>query len=143
MDRISSGLAAAALLLGASSLAMAETAKQQSAQAQSNNPPAAAQQSQSSTGQPQPAANASRNAVGDETKKKSPEGASGSSTAEATPGRNSFTEGQAKSRIESSGFQNVTGLKKDDQGIWTGQAMKDGKQVTVQLDFQGDVTTKP
>ena len=57
-------------------------------------------------------------------------------------GRNSFTEGQAKSRIEESGFQNVTGLKKDDNGIWTGQAMKDGKQVGVQLDYQGDVLVK-
>jgi hypothetical protein len=89
---------------------------------------------------PQPAATASPNSVGDDAKKatKDNEG-SGSSAAQANPGRNSFTEGQAKSRIEESGFQNVTGLKKDDNGIWSGQAMKDGKQVTVQLDYQGDV----
>ena len=88
----------------------------------------------------QPAATASPNTVGDDAKKatKETEG-SGSSSAQANPGRNSFTEGQAKSRIEESGFQNVTGLKKDDNGIWSGQAMKDGKQVTVQLDYQGDV----
>jgi putative membrane protein len=54
-------------------------------------------------------------------------------------GANSFTEGQAKSRIESHGFMNVSALTKDDQGIWRGKAMKDGKNVTVSLDFHGDV----
>ena len=55
------------------------------------------------------------------------------------PGANSFTEGQAKSRIESQGFTNVSGLAKDDHGIWRGKAMKDGKNVNVSLDFHGDV----
>lgn len=41
-------------------------------------------------------------------------------------GANSFTEGQAKSRIESSGYTNVTALKKDDAGVWRGKAEKDG-----------------
>jgi putative membrane protein len=54
-------------------------------------------------------------------------------------GANSFTEGQAKSRIESQGFTNVSGLAKDDQGIWRGRAIKDGKNVNVSLDFHGDV----
>jgi len=55
------------------------------------------------------------------------------------PGANSFTEGQAKSRIESQGFTNVSGLTKDDQGVWRGKATKDGKNVNVALDFHGDV----
>jgi putative membrane protein len=55
------------------------------------------------------------------------------------PGANSFTEGQAKSRIESHGFTNLSGLTKDDQGIWRGKAMKDGRNVNVSLDFHGDV----
>jgi opacity protein-like surface antigen len=54
-------------------------------------------------------------------------------------GANSFTEGQAKSRIEESGYQNVSELKKDDNGVWRGKAMKDGKSVNVSLDFQGNV----
>ena len=54
-------------------------------------------------------------------------------------GRNSFTEGEAKSRIEKSGFTNVSKLAKDDNGVWRGQAMKDGKQVDVSLDFEGNV----
>jgi hypothetical protein len=57
-------------------------------------------------------------------------------------GANSFTEGQAKSRIESNGFANVSELRKDDQGVWRGKAMKDGKSVSVSVDFQGNVTAQ-
>jgi hypothetical protein len=57
-------------------------------------------------------------------------------------GANSFTEGQAKSRIESSGYANVSELRKDDQGVWRGKAVKDGKAVIVSLDFQGNVTAR-
>ena len=57
-------------------------------------------------------------------------------------GANSFTEGQAKSRIESNGFANVSDLRKDDQGVWRGKAMKDGKSVNVSLDFQGNITAQ-
>jgi hypothetical protein len=57
-------------------------------------------------------------------------------------GRNSFTEGQAKSRIEASGFADVSGLQKDDTGVWRGTAKKDGKTVDVALDFQGNVVAK-
>lgn len=54
-------------------------------------------------------------------------------------GRNSFTEGEAKSRIEKMGFSNVSGLKKDDDGVWRGRAMKDGKVVDISVDYQGNV----
>ena len=57
-------------------------------------------------------------------------------------GRNSFTEGQAKSRIESSGYANVSALKKDDNGIWRGKAVKDGKSTNVSLDFEGNVVAQ-
>jgi opacity protein-like surface antigen len=57
-------------------------------------------------------------------------------------GANSFTEGQAKSRIESNGYRNVSELKKDDNGVWRGKAMKDGKSVNVSLDFQGNVIAR-
>jgi opacity protein-like surface antigen len=61
------------------------------------------------------------------------------SPAGPVPGANSFTEGQAKSRIESRGYSNVTGLTKDADGIWRGKGMKDGKSVSVSMDFQGNV----
>jgi hypothetical protein len=54
-------------------------------------------------------------------------------------GHNSFTEGEAKSRIEKKGFTDVSRLVKDDNGVWRGRAMKDGKQVDVSLDFEGNV----
>ncbi|MCA1367301.1 PepSY domain-containing protein [Bradyrhizobium sp. BRP14] len=56
------------------------------------------------------------------------------------PGKNSFTEDQARERIREAGYTDVTGLKLDDRGIWRATAMKDGKSVTVALDYQGNVT---
>ena len=56
-------------------------------------------------------------------------------------GANSFTEGQARSRIEKEGFTKVADLTKDAQGVWRGRAMRGGKMVSVSLDFQGNVTT--
>ena len=56
-------------------------------------------------------------------------------------GRNSFTEGQAKSKIEDAGFSHVTDLKKDDNGIWRGKASKGGTSASVSVDFQGNVNT--
>ena len=55
---------------------------------------------------------------------------------------NSFTEGQAKSRIEEKGFNNVHDLKKDDAGVWRGKADQNGKAVNVSLDFQGNVVAQ-
>ena len=37
------------------------------------------------------------------------------------------------------GFANVSDLKKDDNGVWRGRAMKDGKTVDVSVDYQGNV----
>lgn len=58
------------------------------------------------------------------------------------PGANSFTEGQARSRIEAAGYSNVTELQKDDQGIWRGRGTRDGRQMGVALDFTGAVTSR-
>lgn len=57
-------------------------------------------------------------------------------------GANSFTEAQAKDRIEEAGYTDVNGLKLDDQGVWQATAMKDGKSVSVALDYQGNVTAQ-
>ena len=55
-------------------------------------------------------------------------------------GANSFTEGQAKSRIEAAGYTDVSGLTKDKNGIWHGKASKAGTMATVSLDYQGNIT---
>ena len=56
-------------------------------------------------------------------------------------GRNSFTEGQAKSKIEEAGYTGITDLKKDDNGVWRGKASKGGSSADVSVDFQGNVNT--
>lgn len=56
-------------------------------------------------------------------------------------GANSFTEGQAKSRLEGAGFRDVTGLAKDNDGIWRGKANKDGKSVDVGVDYKGNIAS--
>ena len=58
------------------------------------------------------------------------------------PGANSFTESQARDRIEASGYTAVTGLKKDEQSIWRGTAMKGGKPITIALDYKGNVVAQ-
>jgi len=60
-------------------------------------------------------------------------------TGSLEPGANSFTEGQARSRIEAQGLSNITDLRKDDQGIWRGKAMRDGKSVSVGIDYKGTI----
>jgi len=55
-------------------------------------------------------------------------------------GANSFTEAQAKSRIEAQDYRNVSALQKDERGIWRGTAMKDGRSVAVSVDYQGNVS---
>ncbi|MER9405299.1 DUF4142 domain-containing protein [Mesorhizobium caraganae] len=55
------------------------------------------------------------------------------------PGANSFTEAQAKQRIEDAGYSSVSKLAKDDQGIWRGQATRAGENLDVGLDYQGNV----
>jgi putative membrane protein len=63
-------------------------------------------------------------------------------SAPPVPGANSFTEAQAKDRIQDAGYADVSGLAKDDNGVWRGQATKDGKTVSVALDYQGNVTSQ-
>jgi hypothetical protein len=54
-------------------------------------------------------------------------------------GANSFTAGEARSRIEARGFANITGLHLDQDGVWRGQATKDGRTAAVWLDYKGNI----
>jgi hypothetical protein len=58
-------------------------------------------------------------------------------------GSNSFTEAQARDRIIAQGLDNVSGLKKDGDGIWRGAAQQSGKSVQVAVDYKGNVVTAP
>jgi hypothetical protein len=61
-------------------------------------------------------------------------------TAMAAKGRNSFTESQARGRLEKAGYADVSKLAKNDNGVWQGMATKDGGKVNVALDYKGNVT---
>ena len=55
-------------------------------------------------------------------------------------GADSLNEDQAKLRIEGKGYLNVSGLQKDNHGIWRGKAtMKDDRSVAVILDLEGNI----
>lgn len=63
-------------------------------------------------------------------------------TAAPVAGKNSFTEAEAKKRLESFGYTDVSALHQDSQSIWRGTAKKDGKSISVALDYQGNVVTQ-
>ncbi len=63
----------------------------------------------------------------------------GANAPQPAKGANSFSEGEARRRIESGGFSNVSGLKKDADGVWRGNGTKGGTQVAVWLDYKGNV----
>jgi hypothetical protein len=54
-------------------------------------------------------------------------------------GANSFTKKQATAQIEAKGYTHVTGLTKGKDGVWRGQASKDGQSGPVSVDYQGNV----
>jgi protein CpxP len=60
---------------------------------------------------------------------------------EPARGANSFTMGEAKSRLEKNGFADVSDLKKDDNGVWRGTGKKDGSAASVWLDYKGNTGT--
>lgn len=64
---------------------------------------------------------------------------SGNNSDMPVKGANSFTMGEARSHIMGGGYSHVTGLKKDNAGVWRGMATKDGKRVHVSVDYQGNI----
>ena len=58
-------------------------------------------------------------------------------------GANSFTEEQARDRAVAWNVTQVSALSKDDKGIWRGAGMVDGAQVSVAIDYKGNVVTTP
>ncbi|MCJ2067241.1 hypothetical protein MKK75_00195 [Methylobacterium sp. J-030] len=57
-------------------------------------------------------------------------------------GANSFTEGEARSRLAKAGFMDARDLKKDPDGIWRGTAQHGGQSVQVGLDFKGNMSAQ-
>jgi hypothetical protein len=57
-------------------------------------------------------------------------------------GHNSFTKGQAKSRIEKAGYTDVSDLNLDSDGLWQATATRDGQSVHVALDYKGTIAAQ-
>ena len=68
----------------------------------------------------------------------------GDSNTAAAPvaGKNSFTEAQARKRLQKHGYHSVSSLKLDDSQVWRGTATKHGKAVDVSVDYQGNITAQ-
>ena len=60
-------------------------------------------------------------------------------TGAPVPGANSFTEGQARERIQAKGYSQVTNLALDNMGIWRGKGTKSGQSTDVSMDYQGNI----
>lgn len=54
-------------------------------------------------------------------------------------GANSFTRGEVSRRLAARGFTHASGLKKDNNGVWRGQATHDGATTGVWVDYKGNV----
>ncbi len=112
----------AALLLGASSLAMAGQPSGVSNQTQTTVPRSSERSPTTSGDMTTPNYDGKRG-----------QPLSGTSTAPEN-------QSQVKQRLEQQGYSNVQGIHKSRDG-WTAKAQKNGQQVTVNLDAKGQVTT--
>ena len=54
-------------------------------------------------------------------------------------GSNSFTQAEARRRMERAGFIGIGQLTKDGGGVWRGTATKSGQPAQVWLDYKGNV----
>lgn len=116
-------LGAFTLSIGVTPAALAQASGQPST---STSTPA---QQRSGTGQSERSSDATRSTVG------------AASALEA--GSNSFTEGQARARLEEAGFSDLQDLRKDDNGFWRARGMRAGVAEPVALDFRGRIAAGP
>jgi hypothetical protein len=56
-------------------------------------------------------------------------------------GANSFTQAQARNRLQQHGYRQVSALTKDRDGVWHGSAVRNGRQVQVGLDYKGNISS--
>jgi hypothetical protein len=57
-------------------------------------------------------------------------------------GANSFTEDQAKRRIQDAGYEGVSEMKKGDDGVWRGKAMRGRSRFEASVDYEGNVSAR-
>jgi hypothetical protein len=54
-------------------------------------------------------------------------------------GKNSFTKKETRDRLRKHGYSQIKGLTLTPDGIWQGTAVKEGKSVSVAVDYQGNI----
>jgi hypothetical protein len=136
------GTAAAALLIGGSSLAQTTqgtAGRTAPATAPSHTPSGTAVNPAGSAGANGSAANHDNDAAAASGNNNQAVATTSANAPTPAKGANSFTMGEAKNRIEKSGFSNVSNLTKDDNGVWRGNAQKGGSTTGVWLDYKGNV----
>lgn len=57
-----------------------------------------------------------------------------------TPGASSYTADQARVALEKAGYTELGPLNQNTNGLWQGEATKDGKKVSVSIDYKGAIT---
>ena len=57
-------------------------------------------------------------------------------------GANSFTEGQAKERMEKAGYNAISELKKSEDGVWRAKSIKGRTRLEVSIDYKGNVNER-
>ena len=124
---------ATALLLGASSLAIAADSTSPGTTA----PSAATGGAAAGTTVAPPTATGG-------TTGQSTDSAKAPGTKDATSGTSSpkMTDAQVTQKLEKDGYTKITGLKEQKDGTWIGKAMHNGKEVSVDVDQTGVVTAK-
>jgi hypothetical protein len=131
MKRFILGFAAAGLLT--SGMALAQTAPQSTAPSRTTTGTTTAQAANNGS-----AADRDKNAAAASGNNNQAVATTSANAPAPAKGSNSFTMGEAKSRLEKNGFTNVGGLTKDDNGVWRGNAQKGGTTTTVWLDYKGN-----
>jgi hypothetical protein len=57
-------------------------------------------------------------------------------------GSNSFTSTQVRARLTEAGYSNIGKLRKNNNGVWYGNATQNGVTKVVYFDYQGNITSK-
>jgi hypothetical protein len=57
-------------------------------------------------------------------------------------GHNSFTMGEARDRLQKAGYENISGLTMDNDGLWQARATRHGHPVQVAVDYKGNVAAQ-
>jgi hypothetical protein len=71
-----------------------------------------------------------------------PESTTGTAKPGALNSHESAAEAAARYKFEQAGFNNVKGLSRSPDGVWSGRAVKDGVEIAVSMDTAGKIAVQ-